>query len=53
MQVLVVIGDLGVEDDAVFSAGDLYFTGRVGWKKNKEKRAALTPHGVIENNGIS
>lgn len=32
-QVLVVIRDSGVEDDAMFSTEDLDFAGRVGWNK--------------------
>lgn len=33
-QVLIVMFDHGVEDDAVFGTDDLDFTGRVGWIKN-------------------
>lgn len=32
-EVLIVMCDHGVEDDAVFSTGDLDFTRRVGWGK--------------------
>lgn len=35
MQVLIIICNHGGQDDAMFSADNFNFTGRVGWKKNK------------------
>lgn len=35
-QVLIVMFDHGVEDDAMFSTEHLDFTGRVGWKKKED-----------------